>query len=111
MGDFGLPYIATGDMLRDAMREGTDLGREAAEYMDSGELVPDEVIIDVILARIQEDDCRDGFILDGFPRTIAQAEALDSRAGGPRPQADRGADVRGLRRDGRSSASPGGAAA
>jgi adenylate kinase len=78
-GDFGLPYIVTGDILREAKREGTDLGRKAAEYMDSGELVPDEVIIDVILARIAEDDCRDGFILDGFPRTLAQAEALDSQ--------------------------------
>jgi adenylate kinase len=77
--DFGLPYIATGDILREAKREATDLGRKAAEYMDAGELVPDEVIIEVILERIAQDDCRDGFILDGFPRTIPQGEALDAR--------------------------------
>jgi adenylate kinase len=76
--DFRLPYIATGDMLREAVREGTELGEKANGYMSRGDLVPDEVIIGVIVERIQEEDCRDGFILDGFPRTIPQAEALDS---------------------------------
>jgi adenylate kinase len=76
--DFRLPYIATGDMLREAVREGTELGKQANGYMSRGDLVPDEVIIGVIVERIQEEDCRDGFILDGFPRTIPQAEALDS---------------------------------
>lgn len=76
--DFRLPYIATGDMLREAVREGTELGEKANGYMSRGDLVPDKVIIGVIVERIQEEDCRDGFILDGFPRTIPQAEALDS---------------------------------
>jgi adenylate kinase len=73
--DFDLPYISTGDMLREAVKTGTDLGREAKGYMDRGELVPDEVIIGVILEKARE--AADGFILDGFPRNIAQAEALD----------------------------------
>ncbi|GAC1438251.1 MAG: adenylate kinase [Solirubrobacteraceae bacterium] len=77
-GDFGLPHIATGDMLRTAVSEGTELGRKAKEYMDAGDLVPDEVIIGVILERIGEDDARDGFLLDGFPRTIEQANALEA---------------------------------
>lgn len=76
--DFNLPYVATGDMLRAAVTEGSELGVEAKEYMDRGDLVPDDVIIGVILARVAQADCIDGFILDGFPRTEAQAEALDS---------------------------------
>lgn len=75
--DFRLPYYATGDILRAAVRDGTDLGREAKEYMDRGDLVPDEVIIGVIAERIESPEAADGFILDGFPRTTAQAEALD----------------------------------
>jgi adenylate kinase len=75
--DFPLAYVATGDILRAAVKEGTDLGKEAKAYMDRGELVPDEVIIAVILDRLAEDDTADGFLLDGFPRTAAQAEALD----------------------------------
>jgi adenylate kinase len=75
--DFDLPYISTGDMLREAVKSGTDLGKEAKSYMDKGELVPDEVIIGVILEKVESADAADGFILDGFPRTIAQAEALD----------------------------------
>jgi adenylate kinase len=75
--DFRLPYYATGDILRAAVRDGTDLGREAKEYMDRGDLVPDEVIIGVIAERIESPEAADGFILDGFPRTAAQAEALD----------------------------------
>jgi adenylate kinase len=75
--DLRLPYIATGDMLREAVADETELGREVGNYMDEGNLVPDDVIIVVISERIQEDDARDGFILDGFPRTIPQAEALD----------------------------------
>jgi len=76
--DFHLPYIATGDILRAAVREDTDLGRQAKEYMDKGELVPDEVIIGVVLERIASDEARDGFLLDGFPRTAEQGRALDS---------------------------------
>lgn len=75
--DFGLPYFATGDMLRDAVRDETELGQTAKQYMDAGELVPDDVIIGVIVEYVQGDDARDGFILDGFPRTIRQAEALE----------------------------------
>jgi adenylate kinase len=75
--DFQLPYIATGDMLRENVREGTDLGNEAKRYMDAGDLVPDEVIVAMVADRLQEDDAQDGFILDGFPRTVPQAEALE----------------------------------
>ncbi len=76
--DFRLPYYATGDILRTAVREGTELGDEAKGYMDSGDLVPDEVMVGLIAERISRDEASDGFILDGFPRTTAQAEALDS---------------------------------
>ena len=75
--DFPLAYIATGDMLRQAVKEQTDLGRKAKEYMDRGELVPDDLIIAVILDRLSEQDTSDGFLLDGFPRTDQQAQALD----------------------------------
>src|SRR3954465_4791059 len=75
--DFPLAYVATGDMLRKAVKEQTDLGKQAKEYMDRGDLVPDEVIIGVILDRLAESDTEDGFLLDGFPRTDTQAEALD----------------------------------
>jgi adenylate kinase len=75
--DFPLAYVATGDMLRQAVREETDLGKQAKDFMDRGELVPDEVIIGVILDRLAEADTEDGFLLDGFPRTDQQAEALD----------------------------------
>ncbi len=75
--DFQLAYIATGDMLRANVKEGTNLGKEAKKYMDAGELVPDEVIVKMAAERLQQDDALDGFILDGFPRTIEQAKALD----------------------------------
>jgi adenylate kinase len=76
--DFRLPYIATGEMLRTAVKEGTPLGQEAAKYMNNGDLVPDDVIIGVAVERLQRDDTKDGFILDGFPRTTEQAKALDA---------------------------------
>jgi adenylate kinase len=76
-GDFRLPYYATGDILREAVRDETEIGKEAKEYMDRGDLVPDEVIIGVISERINSEEAQDGFILDGFPRTEPQAEALD----------------------------------
>jgi adenylate kinase len=75
--DFRLPYYATGDILRAAVRDETELGSEAKEYMDRGDLVPDEVIIGVITERVEDSEAADGFILDGFPRTLPQAEALD----------------------------------
>jgi adenylate kinase len=76
--DFRLPYYATGDILRAAVRDETELGQTAKEYMDRGDLVPDEVIIGVITERLDESEAADGFILDGFPRTLPQAEALDA---------------------------------
>ena len=75
--DFQLPYIATGDMLRANKSQGTELGKEAERYMDAGELVPDDLILAMAAERLQEDDAQDGFILDGFPRTLDQARALD----------------------------------
>jgi adenylate kinase len=75
--DFRLPYVATGDILRAAVKDGTELGQAAKRYMDAGELVPDQLVIDLIVDRIDADDARDGFILDGFPRTRPQADALD----------------------------------
>jgi adenylate kinase len=77
--DLRLPYYATGDILRAAVRDETELGRAAREYMDRGDLVPDEVIVGVIAERIDSEEAADGFILDGFPRTEPQAEALGSR--------------------------------
>jgi adenylate kinase len=74
-----LPYWATGDILRAAVREGTELGRSAKEYMDRGDLVPDEVIVDMIGERIDSPEAADGFILDGFPRTTPQADALATK--------------------------------
>jgi adenylate kinase len=77
--DFRLPYYATGDILRAAVREDTDLGREVKQYMDRGDLVPDEVMVDLIADRVASSEAADGFILDGFPRTTRQAEALDAK--------------------------------
>ncbi|MFN8130684.1 MAG: adenylate kinase [Solirubrobacteraceae bacterium] len=74
--DFGLAYIATGDMLRENVKQGTPLGVEAKRFMDAGDLVPDDVIISMIEAELQGEESKDGFILDGFPRTTAQADAL-----------------------------------
>ena len=75
----GTPHIATGDIFRANVAEGTRLGRRAQRYMDRGDLVPDEIVIAMVTQRLAEPDCQDGFLLDGFPRTVAQAEALDHR--------------------------------
>ena len=75
--DLSVVQISTGDLLRAAVKAGSELGKKAKAYMDAGELVPDDLVIDLLKERISEDDCRNGFILDGFPRTIPQAEALD----------------------------------
>ena len=80
--DFGLAHISTGDMLRAQVAEGTELGKEAQKYMTAGKLVPDEVIVGMITSRIGVDDARDGFLLDGFPRNEAQAQALDQALAG-----------------------------
>jgi adenylate kinase len=76
--DFDLPYYATGDILRAAVKEESELGKEAKQYMDEGELVPDEVICRVIMERVDSAEAEDGFLLDGFPRTLPQAETLES---------------------------------
>lgn len=75
--EFAIPHISTGDMFRAAIKEGTALGREAKGYMDQGKLVPDSVTIGIVRERLAKDDCKKGFILDGFPRTVDQADALD----------------------------------
>ena len=80
--DFGLRYVATGNMLREAVREETELGRKAKGYMDRGDLVPDDLIIEMIKQVLEQPDADRGFILDGFPRTEAQAEALDEELNG-----------------------------
>jgi len=73
----GTPHISTGDMFRAALKNGTALGLEAKKYMNSGELVPDDLVVAMVKERISQSDCKDGFLLDGFPRTIVQAEKLD----------------------------------
>lgn len=72
-----IPTISTGNIIREALRTGTEMGLKAKSFMDAGQLVPDEVVIGIVKDRLQEDDCKNGYILDGFPRTIPQAEALD----------------------------------
>jgi adenylate kinase len=76
--DYGVAHIATGDILRSAIADGTDLGGRVQPILERGDLVPDDLMIELIRARLQADDAREGFILDGFPRTMAQAEALDT---------------------------------
>ncbi|MDQ6595468.1 adenylate kinase [Bacillus salipaludis] len=75
---YGIPHISTGDMFRAAMKEGTELGLKAKSFMDKGELVPDEVTIGIVRERLSKEDCQKGFLLDGFPRTVPQAEALET---------------------------------
>jgi adenylate kinase len=74
---YGIPAISTGNIIRAALKEGTEMGLKAKSYMEAGQLVPDEVVIGIIQDRLKEDDCKNGFILDGFPRTIPQAQALE----------------------------------
>ncbi|MDQ0160385.1 adenylate kinase [Alkalibacillus sp. S2W] len=75
---YDIPHISTGDMFRSAIKEGTPLGKEAKSYMDAGDLVPDEVTVGIVKERLSKPDCEKGFLLDGFPRTVAQAEALEN---------------------------------
>lgn len=79
---YGIPQISTGDLLRAAVAAGTPLGKEAKSYMDKGELVPDSVVLGMVEERLKQDDCKKGYILDGFPRNVAQAEALDKMLNG-----------------------------
>lgn len=74
---YNIPHISTGDIFRKNIKEGTELGKKAKAYMDKGELVPDDLVIEIATTRLLEDDCKDGFLLDGFPRTVYQAEKLD----------------------------------
>ena len=74
---YNIPAVSTGNIIREALKNGTDMGLKAKSYIDAGKLVPDDVVIGIIKERLAEDDCQNGFILDGFPRTIPQAEALD----------------------------------
>ena len=80
MNELGIPQISTGDMLRQAMKAGTEMGLAAKRYIEAGELVPDEVVIGIVKDRLAADDCKNGYILDGFPRTVKQAEALGAFA-------------------------------
>lgn len=75
---YGIPHISTGDIFRANIKEGTDLGKEAKGYMDKGQLVPDDLTVRILLDRVSKDDCSKGYVLDGFPRTIPQAEVLDT---------------------------------
>lgn len=75
---YSIPHISTGDIFRANIKNGTELGKKAKSYMDQGQLVPDELTLDLIMDRFKEDDCKNGYVLDGFPRTIPQAEALDA---------------------------------
>ena len=74
---YGIPHVSTGDIFRANIKNGTELGREAKQYMDQGLLVPDELTVKILLDRVAQDDCKNGYVLDGFPRTIPQAEVLD----------------------------------
>lgn len=74
---YGIPQISTGDIFRKNIKEGTALGKKAQEYMNAGELVPDELVVDLVVDRLSQDDCKNGYLLDGFPRTIFQAQELD----------------------------------
>lgn len=74
---YNIPHISTGDIFRAAIKEGTEMGQKAKEYMDRGALVPDEIVVGIVKERLTHNDCKDGYLLDGFPRTLAQAEALD----------------------------------
>jgi adenylate kinase len=81
LADYGAPQISTGDILREEARKGTELGSQAKKLMDAGKLVPDEVVVGIVEGRLQAPDCKTAFVLDGFPRTIPQAESLDAALG------------------------------
>ena len=90
---FGIPHISTGDIFRANIKNGTELGKEAKKYMDEGKLVPDELTVRILLDRVKDDDCSKGYVLDGFPRTIPQAEVLDSELAKLNEKVDYAVDV------------------
>ena len=90
---YSIPHISTGDIFRANIKNGTELGKKAKQYMDQGALVPDELTCDLVMDRIQQDDCKNGFVLDGFPRTIPQAEALAAALGKINEKMDYAIDV------------------
>lgn len=90
---YSISHISTGDIFRANIKNGTELGKKAKQYMDQGALVPDELTCDLVMDRIQQDDCKNGFVLDGFPRTIPQAEALDAALGKINEKMDYAIDV------------------
>ena len=75
---YSIPHVSTGDIFRANIKNGTELGKQAKEYMDAGKLVPDELTVKILLDRVAQDDCKNGYVLDGFPRTIPQAEVLEN---------------------------------
>ena len=90
---YGIPHISTGDIFRANIKNGTELGKKAKSFMDQGLLVPDELTVDLVIDRLGQDDCKKGYILDGFPRTIPQAEALDKALAGKGEKMDYAVDV------------------
>lgn len=90
---YNIPHISTGDIFRKNIKEGTALGLKAKEYMDKGLLVPDDLVVSIVKSRLEEDDCNSGFLLDGFPRTVAQAEALDVELDTMKASLDKAIDV------------------
>ena len=90
---YGVPHISTGDIFRANIKNGTELGRKAKEYMDQGLLVPDELVVDLVVDRVNQEDCENGYVLDGFPRTIPQAEALDKALAAQGQKMDYAIDV------------------
>ena len=90
---YDIPHISTGDIFRANIKNGTELGNKAKTYMDQGLLVPDELVVDLVVDRVQQDDCKNGYVLDGFPRTIPQAEALDQELTGMKINEDYAIDV------------------
>ena len=92
-GKYNIPHISTGDIFRSNIKNGTELGKKAKEYMDQGMLVPDELTVDLVIDRVQNEDCKNGYILDGFPRTIPQAEALTKALSERNEKIDAAVDV------------------
>ncbi|MCI6915408.1 MAG: adenylate kinase [Lachnospiraceae bacterium] len=90
---YNVPHISTGDIFRANIKNGTELGKKAKGYMDQGLLVPDSLVVDLVIDRIHQDDCKEGYVLDGFPRTIPQAEALDAALAAENEEIDAAIDV------------------